>query len=142
VVGLDVAARRAQEEPRAVRVSFLRDGRQRHGAEPCPKRFIVNCERRTSRIRVTVHGNAPFGCKSHSNVSLALLHSPIRQELKLCVTSGRYFSRASYVARSFVPNILVEQGVLDLPADAPTSRFPLPRAHRRMPGFRHGDIQG
>jgi hypothetical protein len=91
---------------------------------------------------VTVHGNAPFGFQSHSNVSLALLHSPIRQELKLCVTSGRYFSRASYVARSFVPNILVEQGVLDLPADAPTSRFPLPRAHCRMPGFRHGDIQG
>ena len=141
MVGLDVAARRAQEEPRAVRVSFLRDGCQRHGAEPCPKRFIVNCERRTSRIRVTVHGNAPFGFRSHSNVSLALLHSPIRQELKLCVTSGRYFSRASYVGRAFVPKIPIKHGVLRLSANAPTSRFPLPSVHRRMPGFRDGDIR-
>jgi hypothetical protein len=70
---------------------------------------------------VTVHGNAPFGFRSHSTVSLALLHSPIRQELKLCVTFGRYFSGASYVARAFVPNILVKQGVLDGNASAPTS---------------------
>jgi hypothetical protein len=107
-VRLDVAARGAQEEPRVVRVIFLLHRGQRHGAESCPKRFIVDCESRTFRIRVTVHGNAPFGLRSHSNVSLALLHLHIRQELKLCVTSGHYFSRATCVARSNAPNATIE----------------------------------
>jgi len=108
-VGLDVAARRAQEESRAVRVSFLRHGCQRHGAEPRPKRFIVNCEGRASRIRATFHGNAPFGFRTHLNRPPALLNSPTRHGLKLCVTSGHYFSRATCIVRSDVPSFSAKQ---------------------------------
>ena len=109
MVGLDVAARRAQEESRAVRVSFLRHGCQRHGAEPRPERFIVNCEGRASRSRATFHGNAPFGFSTHLNGPPALLNSPTRHGLKLCVTSGHYFSRATCIARSDVPSISAKQ---------------------------------
>ena len=109
LVGLDMAARRAQEESRAVRVSFLRHGCQRHGAEPRPKRFIVNCEGRASRSRATFHGNAPFGFRTHLNGPPALPNSPTRHGLKLCVTSGHYFSRATCIARSDVPSISAKQ---------------------------------
>ena len=58
---------------------------------------------------MTVHGNASFGIRSHSNVPFAALNSPIGQVLKLSVTSGHYFSRATCTARSNLPVVPLEQ---------------------------------
>jgi hypothetical protein len=62
---------------------------------------------------VTFHGNPSFDFRRHSDLPRVPPNSPIPlvQELKLCVTSRRYFSRATYAARPNIPRVRTEREV-------------------------------